>query len=81
LGALGDVAEKGSVITKDHYVAILVKLGKIKEYTDDVLVLLNEQILNSPVNQLPTYAENALPIIDEQHKALFIKHLLPALLM
>ncbi len=73
LGALGDVAEKGSVITKDHYVAILVKLGKIKEYTDDVLVLLNEQILNSPVNQLPTYAENALPIIDEQHKALFIK--------
>jgi len=72
LSKLSLIAEKGSVITKDHFVHILVKLAAVNKYKKDALALLNEQMLNSPVNQLPTYAEHTLQFIDEEHKALFL---------
>ena len=75
LGKIIAVADKGSVITNDHCVAILVKLCAIKEYSEDVFSLLNERLKISPTNQLPMYAENALPIITEKNKATFIKTL------
>ena len=59
-----DAANKGTVITKDHTVNILVKLGTIKQYADDVFFLLIEQIVSSPDNQFPSYAEKALPLIN-----------------
>ena len=70
-----DVADKGSVITNDHCVGILVKLCGMKEYAEDVFPLLNERLIKSPTNQLPMYAENALPVITEKNKAVFIKTL------
>lgn len=79
LGKLAAVADKGSVITRDNYVAILIKLCAVKEYADNVFALLNEQFLLSPPNQLPMYAELALPIIDNRHKTLFIKTLMARL--
>lgn len=69
------VADKGTVITKDHCVKILVKLCALKQYADTAFPLLAEQILNSPVNQLPTYAENAMPYVKEEDKAGFISML------
>jgi lipoate-protein ligase A len=36
---------------------------------------LNERLTKSPTNQLPMYAENTLPVIDETNKAAFIKTL------
>lgn len=68
-------ADKGSVITKDNAVSILIKLCSIKAYADNAFVLLNEQLLGSPANQLPMYAEKAMPIINESNKAVFIKML------
>ena len=68
-------ADKGTVITKDHAVKILVALGAKKQYKETAIVLLIEQILASPVNQLPSYAESALPIIDKPHKEAFLKAL------
>ncbi len=68
-------ADKGSVITNDHCVGILVKLCAQKEYAEDVFALLNERLLKSPTNQLPMYGEMALPIINEQNKAAFIRTL------
>jgi len=65
-------ADKGSVITNDHCVGILVKLCAKKEYTEDAWSLLNERLMKSPTNQLPMYAEMALPIINEQNKTGFI---------
>jgi hypothetical protein len=56
-------------------VAILIKLGSIKQYHEAVFALLNEQLMSCPVNQLPMYAENALPIIDDKNKATFINTL------
>lgn len=66
-------ADYGSVITNDHCVNILVKLAAIPEYTEDTLTLLMERILKSPPNQLPTYAENALSVIDKEHKQVLIE--------
>ena len=68
-------AEKGSVITKDHYVKILCSLAGKKEYNKDILALLNEQLLVSLPNQLPSYAEQALPYVTDKWKAVFVKTL------
>ena len=75
LGKIIDAADKGSVITNDHCVRILVKLCTIKKYADDAFELLNERLKRSPVNQLAMYAENALPIINDKNKARFLKTL------
>ncbi|MES2652740.1 MAG: hypothetical protein V4663_13445 [Bacteroidota bacterium] len=68
-------ADKGSVITNDHCVGILVKLCAKKEYAEDAFSLLNERLLKSPTNQLPMYAEMALPIINDQNSAIFVRTL------
>ncbi|MGW9684509.1 hypothetical protein [Flagellimonas sp. 2504JD1-5] len=65
-------ADKGSVITKDHAINILINLCFVKVYSDNAFHLLIEQLLKSPTNQLPMYAERAIPIINDNNKALFI---------
>jgi hypothetical protein len=70
-----DVADKGSVITNDHCVGILIKLCAVKEHADDAFSLLNQRLLVCPTNQLPMYAENALPIISDKNRAAFVKTL------
>jgi 5,10-methylene-tetrahydrofolate dehydrogenase/methenyl tetrahydrofolate cyclohydrolase len=68
-------AQKGSVITNDYAVNILVRLGSIKQYEENVFPLLNELIFKSPVNQLPTYAEKALPYVNAKNKNAFLNTL------
>lgn len=75
LSKIISVGEKGSVITLDHTVAILIKLASIKQYADNAFTLLNEQLKKCPTNQLPMYAENAIPIINDKNKNTFIKTL------
>lgn len=50
-------ARKGSVITRDHAVGILVKLGSLKQYAGHCFPLLIEQLRTCPNSQLPMYAE------------------------
>ncbi|HET6227832.1 MAG TPA: hypothetical protein VFF27_16225 [Bacteroidia bacterium] len=69
------VSDKGSVITKDHAVNILIKLSSIKPYNETAFPLLLKQLSKSPTNQLPMYAEKAMPIINEKNKRVFIKTL------
>jgi hypothetical protein len=73
LGRIVEAAEKGSVITRDHCVKILVSLSELDKYADKTFPLLLEQIMKSPANQFPMYAENALPAITAQTKHRFIK--------
>lgn len=68
-------ADKGSVITKDHAVDILIKLCSLKPYAEDAFVLLNEQLLQCPTNQLPMYAEKAMNSIHDSNKKKFIQTL------
>ncbi|GGD72422.1 hypothetical protein [Paenibacillus nasutitermitis] len=69
------ITDKGSVITKDHGVNILIKLCSFKQYADHAFRLLIEQLKKCPTNQLPMYAENAISIVNDKNKALFIKTL------
>ena len=75
LGKIIAIADKGTVITNDHCVTILIKLCGVKKYEVPAFALLNERLLKSPTNQLPMYAENALPIINEKNKNTFLKTL------
>ncbi|HXB40900.1 MAG TPA: hypothetical protein VNZ49_10190 [Bacteroidia bacterium] len=69
------IADKGSVITKDHGINILIKLGAIKKYEDNMLTLLLDQFKDCPTNQLPKYAEDSFSIVTEKFKPKFIKTL------
>ena len=75
LPAILNAADKGSVITKDHAVTILIKLCLIDDYSNSTFTLLIEQLLKSPTNQLPMYAERAMPVVNEKNKTLFLKTL------
>ena len=68
-------AEKGSVITKDHTVNILIRLSSIKQYAQNAFTLLIEMLKDCATNQLAMYAERSMPVIDEKNKAIFIKTL------
>jgi hypothetical protein len=75
LGKIIDAADKGSVITRDHCVRGLISLSALEKYTDKTFPLVLEQIMKSPVNQLPMYAEIALPVVNTGNKDRFIKAL------
>lgn len=68
LDLLAQVADSGSVITRDHYVKILAILSSHKKYSVTSIPLLIDEVLKSSVNQLPSYAETTLSIIDEDNK-------------
>lgn len=68
-------ANSGSVITKDYAVNILIDLCSLEKYHSDTFELLREQLLTSPVNQLPMYAERALPVITKTSKEAFVQTL------
>ncbi|MEO7292029.1 MAG: hypothetical protein ABIW34_02925 [Ginsengibacter sp.] len=70
-----DAADKGSVISRDHCVGILIKLSSLKQYAENSYSLLLEQLKTCPTNQLPMYAENAMPVINDTNKITFIKTL------
>ena len=66
-------ADEGSVITRDHAVNIIIKLCSFKQYFNNCFSLYIEQLKKSPENQFPTYAENAVHLINEKNKIIFLK--------
>ena len=67
-----DAANKGSVITKDHAVGILIHLCAVPRYAEAAFALLNEQLLMSLTNQLPAYAERATAIVNDANRDIFV---------
>lgn len=68
-----DAADRGSVITRDGCVNILISLAAIDKYAPEAFSLLLKQMLTCPTNQLPMYAERALPIINPTNRDGFIQ--------
>ena len=68
-----DAADKGSVITRDHCVNILITLSATASYAHMTFPLLLEQMMTCPTNQLPMYAENALPVVNAGNRDHFVK--------
>ncbi|WP_136608717.1 hypothetical protein [Paenibacillus dokdonensis] len=79
LAKIVDVADNGSVITRDHGVRILIKLCSVQPYADHAFDLLVQQLKICPTNQLPMYAENAVSIVNDANRAVFIETLLSRL--
>lgn len=75
LEKLVEASNKGSVIAKDHGVNMLIKLCSVKEYAAHAFTLLIEQLKSCPTNQLPMYAENAISVINDTNKELFLNTL------
>ena len=67
-----NATDKGSVITKDNGIGILINLSSKNEYTKEAFPLLMDQLRKSEPKQLPMYAERTLPIINETNKIEFI---------
>lgn len=76
LGRIIATADAGSVITTDHAVKILATLALTEKYRDTVIPLLLDQLLQAPVNQAPSYAEQILPVVTAKDKDHFKKILL-----
>jgi hypothetical protein len=75
LARITEIADSGSVITRDHAVSILTKLASIRKYEAKAVPLLIKQLENCPGNQLPMYAEGLPPIVNDGNKEVFIKTL------
>jgi hypothetical protein len=69
LDKLSEVTATGTVITRDHFVNILIKLAATK---DGIIPLIMEQLAGAPVNQFPMYAERAAPLFRERHRDEFV---------
>ena len=68
-----DAADKGSVITRDNAVNLLINLAHVPDYFENAFSLLIEILLKCQANQLPMYAERSLPLINEQNKQSLIR--------
>lgn len=70
-----EIMNAGSVITKDHGVKIMLCLYENPSYQNTIGVLLNEQILQAPDNQLGQYAEKWSKRIDSNDLGALIRSL------
>jgi len=70
--AILDAVSKGSVITMDGAVNIFIKLCGIPDYAENAFEVLLEVMQKAPTNQLPMYAERALPVVTTQNKTRFV---------
>lgn len=75
LSVIIDAMDAGTVVTRDHGYRILVTLYQDEHYAPDVILLIKEQLLLAPSNQLGQYAERMLPVIQPAHKPLLISTL------
>jgi len=66
-------AATGSVITRDHAVGILTKLGTLSRYSDACLPALMKILKTSPNNQIPMYAEMSLAVASDKNKPVLRK--------
>ncbi len=71
LPQLMEAASKGSVITRDNFLGILINISSFKDVSD----LLFELLYKSPANQVPMYAERILPVISQSTRTKFINTL------
>ena len=67
-----DVAQQGTVITKDAAFHILIKLGDIKTYQQKVFPLMMDELMHAPANQFPSYAEHVATVICGDYATEFV---------
>ena len=75
LPKLLEIARKGSVITRDQLVNILIRLCSFQALKKEVFPLYREFLQTCPENQLAMYAENGILVIDPANCGEFVRTL------
>ncbi|MFZ9848726.1 MAG: hypothetical protein ACO3EE_11315 [Flavobacteriales bacterium] len=73
LSVIIQASDSASVIAKDHAAKILTSLSQHKKYRNITLPILIDFINSAPENQFPTYAENAMPVIEGDYKKVLLQ--------
>lgn len=63
IDAIGDAADRGSVIAKDQWVNILITLAGHEQWVERALAELLDQLKTCALNQLPMYAERSVLVV------------------
>jgi hypothetical protein len=73
LSKITRIAEKGTVITKDAAVTIVINLAKLDEHYEECFPLYLSMLKQSANNQFPMYAEKGISLISTFNKDQFIE--------
>lgn len=70
-----DAMDVGTVVTRDHGYRIMVTLYQNDRFQDDMFLLIQEQLMKAPSNQLGQYAERLMEVLNKSHLKLLIETL------
>ncbi|WP_420316759.1 hypothetical protein [Ekhidna sp.] len=62
-----DAMDSGTVVSRDYGFRIMVTLYTDRKYTEDMFLLIQEQLMKAPSNQLGQYAERLIEVLNENH--------------
>jgi hypothetical protein len=64
-----DAMDDGSIVGRDHGYRILINLYGVEKYSNDLFVILLEQLKKAPPNQLGQYVERLIEVVLPRHLA------------
>ncbi|WP_420577000.1 hypothetical protein [Ekhidna sp.] len=62
-----DAMDAGTVVTRDYGFRIMVDLYKDRQFQEDMFLLIQEQLMKAPSNQLGQYAERIIEVLNKNH--------------
>ena len=62
-----DAMDSGTVVTRDYGFRIMVTLYTDGKYKEDMFLLIQEQLMKAPSNQLGQYAERLMEVLNKDH--------------
>lgn len=62
-----DAMDTGTVVTRDHGYRIMITLYGEDRFQEDLFVLIQEQLMKAPSNQLGQYTERLIPVLNKTH--------------
>ncbi len=62
-----DSMDRGTVVTRDHGFKVMVTLYQDDRFQEDVFLLIQEQLMKAPSNQLGQYAERLIEVLNKTH--------------
>ncbi|SNS95649.1 hypothetical protein SAMN05421640_1769 [Ekhidna lutea] len=62
-----DAMDDGTVVTRDHGYRIMITLYADERFQEDMFLLIQEQLIKAPSNQLGQYTERLIPVLNKLH--------------
>lgn len=71
-----DAMDQGGVVGRDHGFRILLSLYGEHRYSEDVFIIIIEQLVKAPHNQLGQYVERLMGVLRPSHKLKLVEVLM-----